>query len=127
MNDICDVSLKQINCKIINERKVNIKAELNFNIQIFKNSNIENISDVKIDDLQKLEKKIDINTIVGIGNTKANISEKINCDSKIQDILSVNTNINNIESKISINKVLEKANFDLKILYLSTDNKINII
>ena len=127
MNDICDVSLKQINCKIINERKVNIKADLNFNIQIFKNSNIENISDVKIDDLQKLEKKIDINTIVGIGNTKANISEKINCDSKIQDILSVNTNINNIESKISINKVLEKANFDLKILYLSTDNKINII
>lgn len=127
MNENTYVTLNQINCKIINERKVSIKAELGFDIQVFTSSSIENINDVKIDDLQKLEKKFNINTIVGIGSTKTNISEKINCDTKIQDILSVNTNINNIESKISVNKVLEKANFDIKIMYLSKDNKITII
>ncbi len=127
MNENTSVSLNQINCKIINERKVSIKAELGFNVQVFTSSSIENINDVKIDDLQKLEKKFNINTIVGIGSTKANISEKINCDSKIQDILSVTANVNSIDSKISVNKVLEKANFDIKIMYLSNDNKINIV
>ena len=41
MNENISVNLGVIDCKIINERKINLKANLNFDIQVLANSEIE--------------------------------------------------------------------------------------
>ena len=127
MNENTTINLNSIKCKIINERKLSIKASVNFNISIFKNASISNVCDVlNVKDVQKKLEKKSICSIVGMNNTKTNVSEKINLEgtSKLAEILSASATISNIESKVSYNKVLEKANLNFKMIYMSQDKKI---
>lgn len=125
----CDikVSLKNVDCKVLNGRKVNVKAILDVEIRLYSNENIEFIKQIKnIEDMQKLNKMTKINSLLGIGNTKAVAKDTINIGSTdvIVEILKVNFNIINVDSKISYNKVLTKAEGRIKILYLTEDERI---
>lgn len=127
MIDEGTISLTSIECKITNERKINIKANVNFEIKIQSNSDIEFVSNVQVKDIQKLENILSVNSVLGTSSTKASVSEKILIDNsdELAEILKVNTQICNIETKTSYNKILTKSDINLKIMYLTTDGRIN--
>lgn len=120
------ITLNNIQCKIINERKVNIQASLKYDTKIYSVSNAEYISGVKVDDLQKLERKLNINPILGYGNTKASINENVTIEEtdNVAEILKSSVEVANKEIKISYNKILAKADVKIKIMYLTEDNRI---
>lgn len=129
MNDNIQVSLGQVDCKIVNERKVNLKASLNFEITILANSNVEFVNNVDLKDIQKLESTIPVNVVLGVGQTKTVAKETVNIDSNdnLAEILKVNSDITNKSIKVSYNKILTKADIRLKILYSTEDGRINSV
>lgn len=125
-----EINLNKIEIKILNERKINISVKAEVKIQFYKENEIEIIKDIKENDnnkIQKLEKMIELNSLVGKGETKTSIKEglKVTDVEKIVSIVKINYNIQNLENKISYNKVLAKADINLEILYKTEENKIN--
>lgn len=128
MIDEGSINLINMECKIINERKINIKANVNFEIKIQSNTDIEFVNNVNVKDIQKLESTLQVNSVLGTASTKAGISEKISIDNtdELAEILKVNTQIYNVDTKTSYNKILAKSDIMVKILYLTEDGRINI-
>lgn len=129
MNSMIEMNLDNLECKIINERKVNIKANVNFDIKVFNNTNVEFVNNVNLKDIQKLEDTVQVNSVLGIGTTKTSIKEVIGIDNSdnLAEILKVSTNINDVDTKTSYNKTLTKADVGVKILYLTEDGRYNIV
>ncbi len=129
MNENIEVRAGAIDCKIINERKINLKANLEFEITILANSNIEFVNTVDLKDIQKLEKTVQVNSVLGVGQTRTVTKETININSadNLAEILKVNSEIGNRSIKISYNKILTKADIRLKILYSTEDGRINTV
>ena len=126
MIDNSSLELDSINCKIINERKINIKANLRAELKIFQKMDTDFITGVNINDVQKLEDNLEINALIGIGNTKSSVKENINIDEteELAEILKISTDIISREIKVSLNKVLIKSDLKLKIVYSTVDGKI---
>ena len=113
--------------KIINERKISIVVSLEITYEIYGADEIEIFKDFdKIEDIQVNSKKININSLIGVNSNVASIKEEIKPVSgdAILDILKVDTNILNKEIKISYNKVLTKADLEVKIVYLTKDGRV---
>lgn len=123
-------NLKSIEARMVNERKINVKAILDFDVKLFKNNNEEFITGIEdILDLQKKEENITVNSLLGTAKTKAQAKETISIDSidNLAEILKVNIDITNKDTKVSYNKILAKADTRLKIMYLTDDNRINVV
>ena len=121
-------SLKGVESRIINERKINVKAIIDFDIKLYSNNCEEFITGINdISDLQKLEKKVTVNSLLGINKTKSQAKETIQIDTvdNLAEILKVNVEITNKDTKVSYNKILAKADTKLKILYCTDDGRIN--
>lgn len=125
MNDCCNISLKSINAKIINERKINIKANLECAMNVTKISKVEYISGAT-ENVQRKEKSINTNSLFGMGTTKVSINEKqdANIGDNIAEVLSSKVTYKDIETKISYNKILVKSDVVIKSLYLTDDGRI---
>lgn len=126
LNSSCE--LKTIDCKILNGRKVSLSAIANINVCVYSNENVDIIKDTEeINDLQKLEKDYKINSLVGSGITKTYAKDTVMIDASdnLTDIVKVKFDISNKEYKINYNKVLAKAEANIKIVYLTDDNRIN--
>ena len=122
--------LKNVEARMVNERKINVKAILDLDIKLFTNTSeefITGISDIK--DLQRMDKNIIVNSLIGTEKTKAQSKETVSIDStdNLAEILKVNVEIVNRDTKISYNKILAKADTKLKIMYLTDDGRINTV
>lgn len=128
MIDLGCISLDNIECRMINERKINIKANLNCETELVESTSIEYIKNINVKDLQKQGNSVNVNSLIGIGNTKTTINEKIhiNDTENLAEILRVNTTIKDIDTKISYNKILIKADVNVKTLYSTSDEKFNV-
>ena len=126
MLDETEVTLQNVECKIINERKINIKASVNYSTKVYSNKTEEYISNVKLNDIQKLEKKQCVKVLAGAGETKTSVSEKVQIaqTDELAEILKVSCNFTETDTKVSYNKVMTKSNLNLKMLYLTEDNRI---
>ena len=123
-----ETNLRSVEARIVNERKINVKAILDFDIKLYSNNDEEFITGINdISDLQKLEKKITLNSLLGINKTKAQAKETIQIDNidNLAEILKVNVQVIHKDTKVSYNKILAKADTSLKILYLTDDGRIN--
>lgn len=129
MNESGEIVLQGIDCKIVNERKISLRANIDFEIKLLANSNIEYVNNIDIRDVQKLENTIQVNQVLSTGFTKTITKETVNIDQSdnLAEILKVNTDICNKSIKVSYNKILTKADIKLKILYLTEDNRIRVI
>ncbi len=129
MNDNIQVLLGPIECKVINERKINLKANLNFEITILANSEVEFVNNVDLKDIQKLENTIPVNSVLGVGQTKTVAKETVNIDANdnLAEILKVSATIGNKSIKVSYNKILTKADIKLKVMYSTEDGRINTV
>lgn len=124
------VNLLQIESKILNERKISIKASLMLKAEAWEKEEVEFIN--KIDeslDIQKLEENLQIQSLKGNNSAKTSLKEniKVASTSKIAEILKTNVELGNFENKISYNKILSKADAFFRILYLTEENKIEKI
>lgn len=121
--------VKSIDCKVLNGRKVNIKASLEFEVEVYDNNRVEVIKEVdKINDIQCLKRNININSLVGQGKQKTTAKDTIMLDegTNIAEVLDAQIRIINKDIKLSYNKVLAKADAYVKILYLTEDDDIKI-
>lgn len=127
----CDsnIDINKIEVKILNERKIHVVATATIDLKISTENEINIVRDIeeKENRIQKLEKRMTINSLVGSGTSKAAIKEnlKVTDVEKVINIVKVQYSIENLDSKISYNKVLAKGDVLLEILYRNEENKIN--
>lgn len=122
--------LKSIEARVINGRKIGIKAAIEVEINIYENEEVEIINDIQNNnDLQILKEDVKVNSLLGVGETKIYAKENINIDSidNIAEILKASVMVCGKDTKISYNKILTKAEAEIKMMYLTEDNRINCI
>lgn len=127
-----DYNLKIVNieAKILNERKISIISNIEVNGILKKIEEIEIIDDIsEIKDVERLEDNVNVMNFVGLNSSKTTLKEniKINENDEIAEILKIDIDILNPETKISYNKVLAKAETEVKIMYLTEDDRINVV
>jgi len=123
------LKIKNIECKVLNGRKISLKASVETKINIYSNENVEIINQINNERIEYLEKNVSLNSLVGKGTTKAYVKENVTCDSNdnIAEILRADINLIDTDIKISYNKVLAKSEAEVTIIYLTEDNRINKI
>lgn len=130
MNLYSRIILKSIDCRVLNGRKVSIKAILDGEFKVYSNEKVEFIKEVdNIKNLQILNESIQINSLLGVGNTRVYAKDTLMIDTtdNLADIMKSKVKIVNKEIKTSYNKVLAKADTVIELLYLTDDNRLNEI
>jgi len=130
MNIDDNINIKSIECKILNGRKISIKAILDVNVKIYSNETIDIVNEIEnVPNVEKLEETLELNSLVGMGETRVLAKDTIMIDSidNLAEVLKINISIGNIETKISYNKVLGKSEANIKLMYLTDDNRINVV
>lgn len=125
-----DTKLKSIEAKVINGRKVGIKAAIEIDIKIYEKDDIEIINDIQnAEEIQMLKEDLRVNSLVGTGSSKIYAKETINIENtdNLAEILKANICICDKDIKISYNKILTKSEAEIKIMYLTEDNRIGNI
>ena len=129
MNLETNVKLNKIECKVINGRKINVKAFLEANVKITSNENIDIINNVNLSNIQMLNENLNVNSLVGRGTVKTYAKDTLVIDNidNLSEIMKADLHISNKDVKISYNKVLAKSDLNIRILYLTDDNRINSV
>lgn len=123
-----DVNIKNFETKIINGRKLNIKANIETSACVYSNENFEIITGIEnAKNIQMQNNTQTITSLVGNGSNKVVVRDTIAIDvaDDLAEIMNINFNIVDEETKISYNKVLSKADAVVEILYLTEDNRVN--
>ena len=130
MNLRNNIHIKNIECKILNGRKINIKVILEADVSIFSNEDINILKDINNNqNIQILNSNVSINNLIGTGCCRATAKDTIEVPNGdiLEEILKTSININNKETKVSYNKVLIKADSNVKIMYLTDQQQIKVI
>ena len=124
------VTVKSIECKVINGRKIGIRANLEVKVEVYSNEDVQIVNEIENDEnVQILKEELNVNSLVGTGDTKIYTKETIPVQDidNVAEILKVNLCICDKDIKLSYNKVLSKAEAQIKIMYLTEDNRINTV
>ncbi len=124
-----NVSLKMLDCKVLNGRKIHIKAMLEVDSKVSSNETVEYVKEVSnLKDIQFLNRDFQINSLVGIGCTKVYAKDTLSIDEadELVEVMKTDIKIVNKDAKISYNKILIKADLQVKIIYLTSDSRINL-
>ena len=127
MTLILKPTIKDIECKVLNGRKISLKAGIEFNIKVYSNEDVEIINTINnIDDIQILPQEFIVNSLVGSGRTTVYAKDTLNLNAQdeLAEVLKVDTDLLNQDLKISYNKVLAKSELDINIMYLTEDNRV---
>lgn len=127
---VASFNVKDLECKVLNGRKINIRAGIETCIKLYSNEDLDIIDKVNnIGDIQTLEKEFKINSLIGSGTTKIYVKDTLNIEQNddLEEILKSEINLVDNDIKISYNKVLSKCEVDVKIMYLTQDNRIGIV
>ena len=129
MNLETNIKLKTIECKVINGRKVSIKAFLETNVKVTTKEDINIINNVNLKGIQMLNKSLNINSLIGNGSTKTYAKDTLIIDNidNLSEIMKADVHISNKDVKISYNKILAKSELNVRLLYLTDDNRINSV
>lgn len=122
--------LKSIEAKVINGRKVGIKAAIEVEIKVYSNEDVEIVNDIQnSNEIQILKEDLRVNSLVGRGDTKIYAKDTISIDNidNLAEILKASVCICDKDIKISYNKILTKSEVEIKIMYLTEDNRINSV
>lgn len=123
-----NIKLKSIEAKVINGRKVGVKAVVDAEIKLYSNEEVEIVNDIQDNyDIKMLKNNQIVNSLVGMGETKIYAKDTIKIDNidNLAEILKLNVSIVEKDIKISYNKILTKSEAEIRIIYLTEDNRIN--
>lgn len=124
----CRPELSNMECRILNGRKINLKANIQFMLNAYSNETIEYIDSIEDkENMQLLNEKMNINSLIGSGFTKVYAKDTVAIDNidNLSEIMKVGISLENKENKISYNKILTKADAVFRIMYLTDDGRIN--
>ena len=124
-----NIILKGLDCKVLNGRKIHIKAILEVESKVSSNETVEYVKEISnLKDIQFLNSDFEINSLIGSGTTKVYAKDTIMLDEadNLVEVMKTDLKIINKDIKISYNKVLIKGDLLTKIIYLTDDNRINI-
>ncbi len=124
------ITIGSLECRVLNGRKINVKANLQFEGTLYSNETIEIVKQVNnLNDVQSLERNLKLNSLVGEGISKTYAKDTIMIDNidNLAEVLKTELSIKNKDIKISYNKVLAKADVCIKMLYLTEDNRIKLV
>ena len=124
------IELKDLECKVLNGRKINVRAGLEIRIKLYMNEDIGFITSLNnIEDIQTLEHTLGVDSFIGKGKQKVYVKDTLNTDVKdeIAEILKAEVSLEESDIKISYNKILSKCEANVKVMYLTEDNRINTI
>ena len=77
----CTTDLTELECKIINGRKISLKANIQMNLTAYSNENVEYVDNIENKkDMQLLNEKININSLIGNGSTKVYAKDTVSID-----------------------------------------------
>ena len=122
------IKIENIESKILNERKVAVKAILKVEAEFCETTSLDISNQFEnMENIEKLEENIDIKSIIGMNTVKNSIKEDIKIEDSKEaiEILKTNISVLNIENKISYNKVLAKADASIKVIFLTEDGRIS--
>ena len=128
MESVIQTKLKSIECKVINGRKIGVKATLEIEIKIYDKEEVEIVNNLQnAEGIQMLKEDLRVNSLVGMGENKIYTKDNISIDSidQLAEILKADIAIVDKDVKVSYNKILAKAEAKVKIMYLTEDNRIN--
>ena len=76
-----NISIKNIDCKVLNGRKVNTKVTLEVEVSVFSNENVEILKQINnIKEIQTLNSNMQINNLVGQASCRASAKDNISID-----------------------------------------------
>lgn len=122
-----NISIIQMSSTILNERKIHYKIEVEIQTRAFRKENVELIHEInKMHNIETLNKKIRIDTYIGHSESKISVKEKLEIENLQEriEVIKFKPNIENIEKKISYNKILVKADCQMKCIYQSESGSI---
>ena len=125
-----NIIIKNMECEVLNGRKVNLKATIEISARLYSNDGVNILKDINgARGIQKLNKIVQLNSMVGKNTTKSIAKENIilNQEEHVVEILKKEIRIINKDFKISYNKVVAKSEVSVKILYLTEDGRINYV
>ena len=99
-------------------------------VKIYSNENIEVINTLQnADGIQMLKEDLKVNSLVGMGETKIYAKDTVPIDNvdNLAEILKCNLCICDKDVKISYNKILTKAEAEVRLMYLTEDNRVNTV
>ena len=119
-------TVKFIECRVLNGRKIAIKVTIELSMKIYSKEAIEIITDIGDEDIQILSKTIKVNSLLGNGSTKVFSKENISIPStdNLAEILSTQIALVDKDIKISYNKILAKSEIEVKMAYLTEEGNI---
>lgn len=123
------LNIRNANVTILNERKIHYKVEIDCMVKASKKEEVEYIYEInKSHNLQTLTQKRRIDTFVGHGESKLSVKEKMEIENLQEsiEVVQMTHRIVNIEKKISYNKVLIKADCEMKCLYQTENGHIYV-
>lgn len=121
------IEIANVESKILNERKISVCVNLKIYFNFFECKNVDYMDDWdSLSGVEKLQETVDLNTVVAMNQIKSSLKEDICVDEadSIVDILKSDISISNIENKMSYNKVLSKADVNIKLLYITENARI---
>ena len=98
----CTTDLTELECKIINGRKISLKANIQMSLTAYSNENVEYVDNIENKkDMQLLNEKININSLIGNGSTKVYAKDTVSIDNvdNLSEIMKVEIRLENKENK----------------------------
>ena len=126
MNVDVMLTVKFIECRVLNGRKIAIKVTLEVAMKIYSREPVEIITDLNDENIQVLSENMKVNSLLGDGTTKAFVKENISIPGtdNLAEILNMQICLVDKDIKISYNKVLAKSEVEIKMAYLTEDGRI---
>lgn len=123
-------TLKNIESKIINGRKINVKAGVEVQMVLYGDAEYNIVSNISnIENIQVLKQNKNIISCIGRGKAKVSAKDTIAIseENDIAEIVNVCFKMINKDVKTSYNKVLVKADADVRVLYMTEEGRINSV
>ncbi len=120
--------IKGFETKVLNSRKVHVKAFIQADLKVCSNDDVEAIVDIQNEeDIQMLNSSKNVMSLIGENTGKSVLKDtiSINEEDDFAEIMRVNFSISDVDTKTSYNKVLIKANANVNVMYLTEDNRIS--
>lgn len=126
MNVDVATTVKFIECKVLNGRKIGIKVTLEASMKVYSKDSAQIVTGIEDKNIQVLSQKMNVNSLLGDGVTKAFVKENVAIPNEdhLVEVLNMQICLVDKDIKISYNKVLAKSEVEIKMAYLTEDGRI---
>lgn len=126
MNVDVATTVKFIECKVLNGRKIGIKVTLEASMKVYSKESAQIVTGIEDKNIQVLSQKMNVNSLLGDGVTKAFVKENVAIpnEDNLVEVLNMQICLIDKDIKISYNKVLAKSEVEIKMVYLTEDGRI---